>query len=355
MKLAKWFLILFGASAFSVLAAVCLLELVPPASIGVKQALWGGSGVEETDYHMGFHIGITGVHKWHLLDRRTHFLTFAETGTSSSVGLLRPPLVIRTKDNNTAIFDLTVTYRISEGQGHRIVQEGLKDVYKERVYRTVESVMREELAQLSSEDIYSTEKRSTVASAALPKLEKELEAFYVKPDQILIRAVRFTPTYEQKLQEKQLTYQKRLLATAVERVEKQQAITQTREAEIEAAEKELRGDWDKRLEALRAETEIEIATINAQALVYDKTTRAGASADYETLVADGNLAVAKAEALRDELRNRALDTVGGRILMAQQAAANLQFEHVTLNSNDPRVPSILDLNELVRMLVGDEN
>ena len=174
MKLAKWFLILFGASVFAVLAAVGFLELVPPASIGVKQSLWGGSGVEESDYDMGFHIGITGFHKWHILDGRTHFLTFAETGTSSSVGQLRPPLVIRTKDNNTAIFDLTVTYRISEGQGYRLVQEGLKDVYRERVYRTVESVMREELAQLSSEDIYSTEKRSAVALAVQHHVEPHL-------------------------------------------------------------------------------------------------------------------------------------------------------------------------------------
>lgn len=351
MKLARPFLALFVLAVLAVVALKVTIERVPVSMIGVKQNLWGG-GVVEKDYAMGFHLGITGYHKWHLLDRRTHFLTFSDTDARTEQGQTKPALVIRTKDNNTATFDLTLTYRISEGQGYRMVQEGLKDVYRERVFTTVESVMREELAQLSSEDIYSTDKRLEVAREALPLLEKELAAFYVTPDQVLIRAVSFTDAYERKLQEKQLTYQQRLLATANERVERQRAITETRNAEIEAAEKEMRGDWDKRLEGLRATNEVEIAGIEAQARVYDKSTRAKADADYETLAAEGRLAIAKSEALRDRLRNQALDTLGGRIYLAQQAAENLQFEHVTLNSNDPAVPTVLNVDELVRMLIG---
>ena len=51
--------------------------------------------------------------------------------------------------------------------------------------------------------------------------------------------------YEEKLQAKQLTYQKTLLAQAEKLVEDQRAITEKLSAVIEAAEKELRGDWDK--------------------------------------------------------------------------------------------------------------
>ena len=335
-----------------VFGCVLFFERVPPASIGVKQMLWSGGGVVDQDFGMGFRLGISGYHRWHFLDKRTHFLTFADEGSATSIDQVKPPLVIRTKDNNTATFDLTVTYHIRPGEGYKLVKEGLKDVYRERVFTTVESVIREELAQLSSEDLYSSEKRLVIADEALPKLEAALSAFYVQPDQVLIRAVSFTAPYEIKLQEKQLTYQQRLLSRAQERVEQQRAITLTKEAEIVAAEKELRGDWDKRLESLRAVNEVEIATIEAEARVYDRSTRARADADYETAIAEGRLAVAKSEALRDELRNQALDTVGGRIWLAQQAAQNLRFDHVTLNSNDPSVPSILDVGELVRLLVG---
>lgn len=354
MKIAKWFLIVVGAALVGVFVLKVTLERVPPARIGVKQVLWGGSGVVQEDYDLGFHLGVTGLHKWHLLDGRTHFLTFSDEGVATGVGQVKPPLVIRTKDNNTATFDLTVTYKITPGEAYKMVQQGLKDVYRERVFTTVESIMREELAQLSSEDIYSTEKRFEVAEASLPKLGSELSAFFVQPEQVLIRAVSFTPAYESKLQEKQLTYQQRLLATANERVERQRAITETKNAEIEAAEKEKRGDWNKRLESLRATNEVEIAGIHAEARVYDKSTRTAADADYETLVAEGRLAVDKSEALRDELRNKALDTLGGRILLARDAAANLRLEHVTLNSNDPSIPSILDVDELVRLLIGAE-
>ena len=353
MKLSKFFLSAFGLAVLLIIGTACFIERVPPATIGVRQNLWG-DGVEAQDFEMGFHLGIVGVHKWHFLDRRTHFLTFADSGRPSSMGQLVPPLQVRTKDNNTAIFDLTLTYRIREGEGHRMVSEGLKEVYRDRIRTTVESIVREELAQLSSEDIYSTAERLDVADEALPKLAAELGKFYVVPNQVLIRAVRFTEAYEQKLQDKQLTYQQRLLASAQERVENQRAITETREAEIEAAEKEARGDWDKRLEQLRATNELAVAKVRAEAQVYDQRVRAEADAEYETLVAEGNLAVAKAEALRDELRNQALDTLGGRIYLAQQAAQNLQVENVTLNSNDPSIPSIIDVDALVKLLVGGE-
>ena len=226
-------------------------------------------------------------------------------------------------------------------------------MYRERVLATVEAVMREELAQLASEEIFSTEARLAVAAAALERLRTDLLEFHCSPDQVLIRAVRFPEGYEAKLQEKQLTYQKLELAVSKRAVEDQRAITDTSAAEIIAAEKELRGDWDKRLQTATSENIVAIAAVAAEANIYDQQTRAEASALYEASLANGNLAIQKAEALRNELRNQALDTTGGRIYLAQQAAENLEFESVTLNSNDPRVPSIIDLGALSRLLIGD--
>ena len=105
---------------------------------------------------------------------------------------------------------------------------------------------------------------------------------------------------------------------------------------------------------VRSNNEVEIAKIEAEANVYDKRIRAEADAAFETSIANGKLAIEKAEALRNELRNKALDTKGGRIFLAQKAAENLEFESVTLNSNDPRVPSVIDIGAMVRLLVGDE-
>ena len=123
----------------------------------------------------------------------------------------------------------------------------------------------------------------------------------------------------------------------------------------EADVKELVATWDKQLQDAQSSNDVKVAGVLGAAGEYDLKTRAVADAEYETLVADGNLAVAKAEALRDELRNAALDSVGGRILQARDAAENLNFTSVTLNSNDPNIPSVIDIDALVDILVGSKD
>jgi regulator of protease activity HflC (stomatin/prohibitin superfamily) len=354
MRAARIFLGFFLIALLGVVCVSLMIETVPVAAYGVRQRSIGGSGVAEQDFNTGFHLGIAGVHKWYFIDKRTHFLTFSQTGDRES-GKNQGPLSVRTKDNNTVDFDVTVTYRIVPGSAHQLVMSGNHLRYPNLIATGVENVLREELAQLSSEDIYSTALRMGVAQVALAPLKAEMSKYFCEPEAVFVRAIRFTPEYEHQLQAKQLTYQKKLLAEARKLVEDEKAITETISAEIVASEQELRGDWDKRLQEKSSQNKVDIETEIAEANVYDRGTRSEASADYEELLADGKLAVEKAEALRNELRNKALDTTGGRIFLAQQAADNLQIDHVTLNSNDPKVPSILDITEMVKLLIGSED
>ena len=350
---ARFFLLSVFIALFLAVCARLLIETVPVAKIGVKQRLWGGTGVVQRDYETGFHLGITGIHKWYFLDARTHFLTFGAEGSKSSSGQFYPPLELRTEDNNIIQLDLTVTYRIIPGEAYKMVEEAQQEIYRDRLGPVVEKELRDHFAQLSSEEIIITDERLEVVNSTLPRLAEAMRAFHVEPERILIRAVSFQPIYEEKLQQKQLFEQKRLLATAQKLVEDQQAQTDGLATRITAAEKNLRGDWDKRLQEALSDNQVAIAGVLATAEVYAKETRAEADADFEVSIATGNLAVARSEALRNELRNRALDTVGGRIFLAKQAAQNLTFDHVTLNSNDPSVPSILDIGELSKMLIGE--
>ena len=348
----RFFVGLIAVLVLGIVAVALLFERVPPAVIGVKQAQWGG-GIVEEDYSVGFKWGVTGYHRWYFLDKRTHFLTFSKGTQPSRVSASeRPALAIRTKDNNTAQVDLTITYRIKEGEGHLIVSDGYRDQYRERVTSTVESVLREELAQLTSENFTSTDTRMARAAETLPILAEAMKAYHVEPLDLLIRAVSFPPEYEAKLQEKQLTQQKALLARAQEKVQNQEQVTGVISKETEALTKEKRAGWDKRLQDEISTNAIKVATISSEAEVYQRRERSEADADYETSIAEGELALAKAEAVRDDLRNKALDTTGGRILLAARAAENLRIEEVTLNSNDPRVPSVIDISEMVRLLLG---
>ena len=353
-RIARVFLFVFAFAILGAIAAALFVARVPPDKLGVRQNLWAGGVVEKT-FPTGFFLGIAAVHRWHLLDRRTHFLTFSDVGANSSVGRTVPALRFRTRDNNVTDFDVGVTYRIKEDEAHLLVAEGNHEKYRDLVYKAVEDILREEFAQMSSEEMYITDERTRASAEALPKLTAALEDLHIVPDRILIRAVRFQDGYERRLQDKQLTYQKRRLAESQKLLEDQLAITETLAAEIEAAEKERRGFWNKRLQEAASENEVAIAGIRAEAEVYAKTTIADADATFQELIAEGGLAIAKAEALRNELRNKALDTRGGRIFLARQAAENLQFEHVTLNSNDPDVPSVIDIDAMVKLLIGASN
>jgi len=333
-------------------AVNALFERIPPEVIGVRQTNWGGGGLVAEDFDVGFQWGVAGYHRWYKLDKRTHFLLFSSSTTRPSDSE-RPALSFRTKDNNTAKVDVTITYRIIPGRGWMIVRDGYKDEYRARVTSEVEGVLRKEVAKLTSEEFTDTDIRMDRAASTLPILRDRLEKYHVEPLDLLIRAVHFPVDYETKLQQKQLTQQKALLARALGLVEKQEQVTGVISKETEAQVKERTASWDKRLQDVISANEIKVATIKGQAEVYQRTTRSEADADYETMIAEGELALAKAEAVRNDLRNKALDTKGGRILLASQAAENLIIEEVTLNSNDPNVPTVLDVSAMVRLLLGD--
>ncbi len=332
-----------------------VLKRVPPATIGVKQNSWAG-GIIEADYATGFHLGVSGYHKWHFLPARTHFLHFNDHGglrTTSETDNWSAPLEIRTTDNNVVTIELSVPYHIVDGGAFQIVQDGLKSSYRERVRSVISSVLRNELPKLTSEDLQLTEVRLDRVLQTVPVMNTELKDLYCEVETILIRRLRFQSEYEEKLQDKQYLRQKALLDTAQTRVAEEEKVVNLIEKQIVAAELTLNQGWDKRIQEKTSEYDVMIAGIEAEAAVYESQTRAEGEAERVILEADGQLALDRAEALRDELRTAALNSEGGRILLGLDAAENLRIEKVTLNSDDPAVPNILDLGQLTKMLVGE--
>jgi hypothetical protein len=369
---------LFGiVAALVVIVAFLALffERVPVRTYGVKQYVWGGGGIDKEDYLTGYHVGITGLHKWYLLDASTHFLEFGEVQAAkapSSRGYLsifprssgaadldtpvyrsEKPLEIRNKDGNVVTIDVSVPYRIRPGSAHMIVAGGLQYSYQERVKATVESVLREELSSMSNEVFQDTEARLKTAEAALATLNASLEQFHVQAEAVLIRRIAFPAEYEGKLQDKQLLTQKALLDQAEAIRLGEELRTGTIEKEIAAAEALKLAEWEKKLEELKKEYAVQVATINAEALQYSKKTKSEGEAAYQTKVAQGELALEKAEATLDRLRTEVLDTPGGRFYLGRLAAQNIRLDSVTLNAADPRVPVILDIHRVADLLVGE--
>jgi len=350
----KKFVILIVLLILTPLIFALVVKRVPPATIGIKQSQWAGAGIVAADYTTGFHVGVSGIHKWYFLPAKSHFLHFnAAPGVSSMTDDWAPPLEIRTTDNNEVNFELSVSYRILPGEAHLIVDEGMLLDYRDRVRSTVTAVLRRELPKLTSEDLQDTDMRLTRVVATLPLLNADLAEFHCIADAILIRRLQFQQEYEGKLQEKQYLRQKAMLDTAQTRVAEEEKSVNLIEKQIVAAELKLNQDWDKKVQEKTSEFDVLIARIVADAEVYSAETRAKGDAEAVISEANGQLALEMAEALRSELRTAALNSKGGRILLGLEAAENLNIPTVTLNSDDPSVPMILDLSQLTKLLVGD--
>ena len=171
------------------------VQRVPPATIGVKQTMWGGAGIVEEDFPTGFHLGITGYHKWYMMPAKTHFIHFTQSRSTqrshSETENWNAPLQIRTRDNNVVTIDVSIAYRIQEGKAFNLVQMGRQAIYRDRVRSKALGVLQAELSKLSSEDLQSTKERLERIDSTLPVLNLALEEYFCQAASILIRRITF--------------------------------------------------------------------------------------------------------------------------------------------------------------------
>jgi len=320
---------------------------VPPTTIGVRQSLWGG-GIEARDYATGLHFSVRPLDTWYALDARTHLVAFAHRSDGGSSPMLR----VRTKDGNVARVAASVPYHIRPEEGHLLVAKGLRSTYRELVLATVKKTLLVELAHLSSKDLASTETRVARVRETLPKLNEELARYHVEAESIELRMVFFPQEYEQTLQKKQLSRQLELLAEAEKDLKDEERRVGRLEMEIEGDVRTLHARKKQAIAEIVARHKKEISPIQAQTATYRETRAAEAQAEYDSLVAEGRIVLDEVEAERTHLLAEAYNSPGGRLYLAREAAHRLRIEEVTLNSNDPDVPSVLDLDELVKLLVG---
>lgn len=301
---------------------------IEPWEIGVRRSLTGG--IEERDFDLGWQFRIPLFHTYYRMPRTLQYLDYSGEGGAES-----DALEIRTSGNNEIFVDVSIPWHLEEGSAWRIIREGFGDSYPEKVRSTATGILRETLANLTNQDIQDTDKRQATAASILPKLNEQLARYHIQADHVVIRAIRFRQEYEQKLQDKQyfsvqgrLDEAKRKQSVAVQE-------TDTIEKNIDKEIALKREEWNRRIEELRTEFELEIAGFRAEAVQYERKRRSEGDAVYSELKAEGDLAEAKAEALGERLKARALATRAGRTFSAITAAQNFKLGDITLNSNDP--------------------
>jgi hypothetical protein len=337
------------AAAALVLAALwASFVRVPHGMIGVRQQNVFGRGIEVGDHEPGLVFSVRGLETWHFVSARSELVAFAWESEAPD----RPMLELRTRDGNLARLGAAVVWRVRRGEAHELVREGSRSALRERVTSTAESVLLDGFSRLSSAEIVDGDARAGVSRAALLELDRRLAPLHAEVESVLVTQVMFGPEYEKKLQQKQLVIQTRLLQQAATGVEAEQEKVGLFEQETERLVQTIVADSNREIEERFAAGRAKIAAIRAEISFYDKTRRAEAQAKFDTELLAGETALARVELLKTELANKSWSTAGGRLLLARKAAENLNIRQVTLNSNDPRAPSVLDLDDLVRRLVG---
>ncbi len=322
-------------------------QRVPAGFVGVRQDNFG-NGIRDVDYESGIYFAPRGFVTWHGVEKKTYVLDF----TWESEGGDWPPIEVRTKDGNICHLGVSLLYRVKPGEAHALVRDGLRTAFHQRVKGTTEKIVLEEFGKLTSSEYADTDVRLARCAATLQRLKAPLLEYHVEADSLLVTQFLFAMQYELKLQEQQLLAQQQLMTEAQRELETNREVIAVAEARIDASEKAIRAERDAVIQTRYAAGRKQIVALEQEAKEYDRRRKVEGQAEYDRLVAEGDRALLQAQGLQEILANELYDTEGGRILLARKAAENLNLKAVTLNANDPRVPSVLDLDEMVRLLMG---
>ena len=323
---------------------------VPMGKVGVRTneyALFGEKGVVKQDFASGWHRDIGLFDTWTLFDSTVQTLEMTRDPARGSVRG-QDDVKVRSADGYAVSVDVTVKYRISAGQAHKLYQNtGGGEKYKSIVRNQSQKTCIEIFGEMSTEDFYNPLSRRTKADNVKTLLAENLQNNYVEVIDVLIRDVQFDPEYENKIRRKKLADQEVELNKSMGAAAQMRGKTEVIVAETERKVKIITKEKEAELVRMEAETDRKIATITAEAKKYADQKRADADIVVARKGAEGLLLVKNAEAEGERLRNRAMMGVGGSTLVALEAARNLNLADLTISTIDV---DLLDLDAMADKL-----
>jgi hypothetical protein len=200
---------------------------------------------------------------------------------------------------------------------------------------------------MKTEDFYNPARRRQAAADVQKMLVKTLGGKHIDVIDVLIRSVQFDPEYENKIRRKKLADQEVELNKSMAAAEGMAGKTQVIEAETAKLVALVEKEKEAELISMKAETDLQIATIRANAERYVTEKQADADLIHAQKGAEGLLMVRKAEAAGEKLRNEALQGGGGNILVALEAAKNLNITTIEVSTVDQ---DFLDLDAMAEKL-----
>lgn len=323
---------------------------IPIGQVGVRiqqYGLFGKKGVVEKDFGPGWHRNLGPIDKWELFDSTVQTLEMtreANRGTVRSVDDVK----VQSADGYAISLDVTIKYRIASGKANQLYRNlGSGSKYKTIVRNEAQSACMGAFGTMKTEDFYNPVRRRMAANDVREMLVGTLGEKNINIIDVLIRSVQFDPEYENKIRRKKLADQEVELNKSMAAAERMSGKTQVIEAETAKLVKLVEKEKEAELINMKAETDLQIATIRANAGRYVTEKQADADLINAQKGAEGMLKVRVAEAAGEKLRNEAMQGSGGNILVALEAAQNLNITSIEVSTVDL---DFLDLDAMAEKL-----
>lgn len=313
--------------------------------VGVRTIIWGVKrGIVQKDYGPGWHRAITGIDQWDLYDSTVQTLELAKEPSRLGGRDERKDAAIRTADDYDVSADLIVKYQIKKGRAWRLRQDiGVGERYKIIVENETRDIARSVLGKMVERDLYNPEEKRKRAAEFKIQLTERLAPRHVDIIDVLILELRFDPQLERKIKNIKLAELDNVLNKSKALAAEQRGITQTIDADTEAIAQKIVGDKERAITVLDAETTKKTIELLAEADKYLVQRKAEGDLYKQQRKADGNLLIKQAQAEGERLRREAISGMGGDIIVALEAARNMNLADLNISSLDM---NLLDVDDM---------
>lgn len=351
-KLTAKYIIPVGIFFFVILSVVGIKFFVIKVGVdqvGVRTYIWGITrGLVHKDYGPGWHRAIAGIDQWDLYDSTVQTLELAKEASYMGQRDERKEAALRTADDYDVSVDMIVKYQIKKDEAWKLRQNiGVGDRYKIIVENETRDIARSVFGRMVERDLYNPEEKRRRAAECKTELTERLLLRHVNVIDVLILEMRFDPQLERKIKNIKLAELDYVLNKSKALAAEQRGITQTIDADTEAIAQKITGDKERSITVLDAETSKRITELLAEADKYMVQKKAEGDLYKQQRKADGTLLIKYSQAEGERLRREALAGMGGDIIVAMEAARNINLADIGISSLDL---NLLDVDDMATRL-----
>ena len=319
--------------------------------VGVKTSVWGVKrGVVQKDYKPGWHRYIRRIENWDIYDSTVQTMNFTREARTPDGKIESRELPIRTVDDYNVTVDIIIKFQIQRGKAHKIREEiGPGNRYKGFIASDIREVSRNVLGKMTEKDLYNPDQKRKRAAEAKQLLAVAFENRHINIIDFLILDMRFDPQLERKIKNVKLAELDQVLNISKERAVNQRGITQTIDATTEALAEKIQSNKDGKIVSLNAEMVTKVTEILADANKFLIEKKAEGNLYKEERRAAGVLLIARAKAEGERLRRKAMTGTGGDLIVALEAARNINLNDVVVSTQDI---DLLDIDKMIDKLGG---